>query len=161
MALSKFQLEESKKLNPRYVLELHTIRGMIQEADSMDKGLRTVLGLKLARQGNAPVPQQPQPHSMDPTPPSFVAPPARRKVSNKANSLEVASTAPAVTSTPTFSTRTKGGVKRIREDVADGATLGVASAPSPKRVKTDLEGPLNEEAQNHGEASRECQDRGS
>jgi hypothetical protein len=48
MASTKFQLEENKKLNPRYLLELHTIKGMIQEADSMDKGLRTVLHLKAA-----------------------------------------------------------------------------------------------------------------
>jgi len=60
MASTKFQLEESKKRNTRYVLELHTIRGMVQEADNMDKGLRTVLGPKLAAQYNAPVPQQPQ-----------------------------------------------------------------------------------------------------
>ncbi len=50
MASTKFQLEESKKPNPRYALELRTIRGMIQEADNMDKGLRTDLGLKLAGQ---------------------------------------------------------------------------------------------------------------
>ncbi|KAH8979591.1 hypothetical protein EDB86DRAFT_2835793 [Lactarius hatsudake] len=60
MTSTKYQLEECKKPNPRYVLELHTIRGMCQEADSMDKGLRTVLGLRLAAQGNSPVPQQPQ-----------------------------------------------------------------------------------------------------
>ncbi|KAH8981615.1 hypothetical protein EDB86DRAFT_2975264 [Lactarius hatsudake] len=66
MASTKCQLEECKKPNPRYVLELHTIRGMIQEADNMDK---------LAAQGNASVPQQPQqPPPMGPTP-SF-APPA-------------------------------------------------------------------------------------
>ena len=43
MAAVKIQLEELDKLNPRYVLELHTIRGMIQEADNMDKGLKAVL----------------------------------------------------------------------------------------------------------------------
>ncbi len=43
MASAKSQLEELKKPNPRYVLELHTIRGMIQEADNMDKGLKAVL----------------------------------------------------------------------------------------------------------------------
>ena len=237
MASTKFQLEESKKPNPRYVLELHTIRGMIQEADNMDKGLRTVLGLKLAAQGNAPVPQQPQqPPSMGPTPsfvqpappapPSVIAggsrpppptsfqpghrkkqsqtqasgaaistptpppvptastptpqaatpgmtapspqqtpkspkvkvagkppkPPTRRKVSAKTNSLEPAST-PAVASTPTSSTPvdTKGGVKRTREDEIDGATPGVASAPSPKRVKSDWEGPPNEEVRKRDE----------
>ncbi|KAH9012696.1 hypothetical protein EDB85DRAFT_2037195 [Lactarius pseudohatsudake] len=60
MASTKCQLEECKKPNPRYVLELHTIQGMIQEAENMDKGLRTVLGLKLAAHGNSPVPQKPQ-----------------------------------------------------------------------------------------------------
>ena len=43
MAYAKSQLEELKKPYPRYVLELHTIRGMIQEADNMDKGLKAVL----------------------------------------------------------------------------------------------------------------------
>jgi hypothetical protein len=43
MAPAKCQLEELKKPNPRYGLELYTIRGMIQEADNMDKGLKAVL----------------------------------------------------------------------------------------------------------------------
>ena len=43
MASTKFQLEETKKPNPRYVLELRTIRAMIQEADRMDEGLSIVL----------------------------------------------------------------------------------------------------------------------
>ncbi|KAI9451044.1 hypothetical protein BJY52DRAFT_1419288 [Lactarius psammicola] len=74
MAPTKFQLEESKRPNPRYVLELHTIQRMTQEADNMDKGLRTALGLKLSAQ-SAPVPQQPQqPPSIGPTP-SFTQPP--------------------------------------------------------------------------------------
>jgi hypothetical protein len=195
---------------------------MIQEADNMDKGLRTVLGFKLSAQGNAPAPQQPpqQPPSMGSTPsfaqpapppaPSVTAggsrpppttsfqpghrkkqsqpqapgvstpipspaptvstptlqaampapspqapkspkgkvatkskPPARRKVSTKTNS-------PA---TPTSSTPvdTKGGVKRTRDDEMDGATPGVALAPSPKRVKSDWEGPPNEEARKRDE----------
>jgi hypothetical protein len=45
MASTKVQLEEMNKPNPRYILELHTVREMIQEADNMDKGLRTVLSL--------------------------------------------------------------------------------------------------------------------
>ena len=68
MASTKAQLEEINKPNPRSVLELYTIRCMIREADNMDKGLRTVLGFKLAAQGNAPVPQQP-PYIMPPTTP--------------------------------------------------------------------------------------------
>ncbi|KAH9057856.1 hypothetical protein EDB87DRAFT_975637 [Lactarius vividus] len=70
MASTKLQLEECKKPNPRYVLELHTIRGMIQEANNMDNGLRTVLGLRLATQGNSPVlrqPQQPPPVGSSPS----------------------------------------------------------------------------------------------
>jgi hypothetical protein len=43
MVLARAQLEELKKPNPRYLIELHTIRGMIQEADNMDKGFKTVL----------------------------------------------------------------------------------------------------------------------
>jgi hypothetical protein len=62
MASAKSQLEELKKPNPRYVLELHTIRGMIQEADNMDKGLKAVLqriqAQMMPRDG---VPSAPQP----------------------------------------------------------------------------------------------------
>jgi hypothetical protein len=62
MASAKSQLEELKKPNPRYVLELHTIRGMIQEADNMDKGLKAVLqriqAQTMPRDG---VPSAPQP----------------------------------------------------------------------------------------------------
>jgi len=43
MVSARAQLEELEKPNPRYVLELHTIRGMKREADNMDKGLKTVL----------------------------------------------------------------------------------------------------------------------
>src|SRR6266849_4002186 len=62
MASAKSQLEELKKPNPRYALELHTIRGMIQEADNMDKGLKAVLqriqAQMVSRDG---VPSAPQP----------------------------------------------------------------------------------------------------
>jgi hypothetical protein len=44
MVSTRAQLEELKTLNPRYVLELHTIRGMIQEADYMDKELKFGFG---------------------------------------------------------------------------------------------------------------------
>ena len=44
MASTKFQLEETKKPNPRCVLELHTIRAMIREAERMDEDLRIVPG---------------------------------------------------------------------------------------------------------------------
>jgi len=47
MASTRAQLEELKKPKPRHVLELHIIRGMIQEADNMDKGLKIVLGFRL------------------------------------------------------------------------------------------------------------------
>src|SRR6266404_3036612 len=42
MAATKFQLEENKKSNPRYVLNHCMIRGMIQETGIMDKDLRPV-----------------------------------------------------------------------------------------------------------------------
>ena len=64
MASAKSQLEELKKPNPRYVLELHTIRGMIQEADNMDKGLKVVLqkhAQMIARNGVPSAPQSPPP----------------------------------------------------------------------------------------------------
>ncbi|KAH9178368.1 hypothetical protein EDB89DRAFT_1930798 [Lactarius sanguifluus] len=201
MASTKCQLEECKKPNPRYVLELHTIRGMIQEADNMDKGLRTVLGLKLAAQGSASVPQQPQqPPPMGPTP-SF-APPAppvtvvgprpppttpfqsgHRKRPSQAQATGAAMSTPTPPPAPTphlhrhpkspkgkaaakpskvpapskrhrlcpAPVDTKGSVKRVREDEADGTTPGVSSAPSPKRVKSDWEGPPNEEVRKRDE----------
>ncbi|KAH9178337.1 hypothetical protein EDB89DRAFT_1901877 [Lactarius sanguifluus] len=46
VAPTKFQLEESKKPKPRYVLELRTIRRMIQKADNMDQRLTAVLGIR-------------------------------------------------------------------------------------------------------------------
>jgi hypothetical protein len=64
MASVKFQLEEFKKSTPRYVLELHTIRGMIQEADNMDKGLKAVIQRTQARlMPLGGVPSAPQPPS--------------------------------------------------------------------------------------------------
>jgi|SRR6267142_1517484 len=47
MASARAQLEELEKPDPRYVLELNSIRGMIQEADNMDKSLKTVLGIRM------------------------------------------------------------------------------------------------------------------
>ena len=62
MASAKCQLEELKKPNPRYALELHTIRGMIQEADNMDKGLKAVLqGIQAQTVPRDGVPSPPQP----------------------------------------------------------------------------------------------------
>ena len=73
MASARAQLEELKKPNPRYVLELHTIRGMIQEADNMDKGLKTVLGI---RSQGPMMPSAPQPPPQPtPTIPAQFAPP--------------------------------------------------------------------------------------
>ena len=216
MAAAKFQLEESNKPHPRYVLDFHAIRGMIQEADNMDKGMRTALGLKLATQVNVSVPQQPQqppstgatssfthpvPHpapyvsvsgsrqppntpfvpgrrrkqSQARTPEVSVSTPtstpgirapsprtprspkgkaaakpkvqSRRKVSAKANSLEMASSASAVPSISASSTSvdTKGGAKRAREDEVGGAMPGAGFTKSSRRVKSDCEGPPNDE----------------
>jgi hypothetical protein len=67
MASTKVQLDEMRKPNPRYILELHMIRGMIQEADNMDKGLKAVLrfGMRqptVASGNGPPAPQPPAPH---------------------------------------------------------------------------------------------------
>ena len=50
-------------------------------------------------------------------------------------------------STPTSSTPVdaKDGGKRARDDDTDAPTPGVSGAPSPKRVKSDWEGPPNED----------------
>jgi hypothetical protein len=76
MASTRAQLEELEKPNPRYVLELHTIRGMIQEADNMDKGLKAALGFgaQCPMMAPAAVPSgsqlPPRPHFME-IPPQF------------------------------------------------------------------------------------------
>ncbi|KAI0261553.1 hypothetical protein BC834DRAFT_940755 [Gloeopeniophorella convolvens] len=72
MHSTKFQLDELNKPNPRYVLELHTIRGMIQEADNMDKGLRHGLAV-LGRQLPPAFPHASGPSAPQP-PPSMAAP---------------------------------------------------------------------------------------
>ena len=238
MASAKSQLEELKKPNPRYVLELHTIRGMIQEADNMDKGLKAVLQNLKTQQAHVMahgVPSAPQPppqppsastsalfsQSVVPTAPPAIAPvsrpphapplqPAHRKKPSQARAIStptpppiaVASTptpqaaTPSITapsrqtpkspkgkaapkakptvrhkastkaasvetptpthtfaSTPTSSTALdgKGGAKRAREDDTDAPTPGFTSAPSPKRMKPDWEGQLNEEARKRDE----------
>jgi len=87
MASSRVQLDELKKPKPRYVLELHTIRGMIQEADNMDKGLKTVLGIRA------------QPHVMPPggVPSTSQPPPQPPSVATPASFAQpVPPTAPAV-----------------------------------------------------------------
>ncbi len=71
MSSAKYQLEELKKPNPRYVLELHTIRQMIQESDNMDKGLKAILQrtqFQMMPPGDLPPAPQPppQPHSIPP-----------------------------------------------------------------------------------------------
>jgi hypothetical protein len=63
MASVKFQPEKLKKPNPRYVLELHTIRGMRQE---VDKGLKVVIQTTQAHlipPGGVPSAPQPAPQS--------------------------------------------------------------------------------------------------
>jgi len=70
MASTRAQLEELEKPNPRFLLELCNIRGMIQEADNMDKGLRVVLGFKSPTpllpmpSGRIPFVPQPQPRPL-------------------------------------------------------------------------------------------------
>ncbi|KAH9972701.1 hypothetical protein BGW80DRAFT_1445679 [Lactifluus volemus] len=131
MASTKYQLGELNKPNPRSILELHTIRGMFQEADNMDKGLRTVLGIGTPKSPKGKATTKPKP-------------PPRRKVSAKVNNVETPTTTSIVTSTPASSTPidTKGGAKRVRDD---DVAPGVLTALSPRRVKSDWEGPPNEE----------------
>ncbi|KAH9958560.1 hypothetical protein BC827DRAFT_554296 [Russula dissimulans] len=76
MASVKVQLENLKKPNPVYVLELHKIRGMIQEAENMDKGLRTLLGARMHHRPTIPARGGPwPPPPMLPPPPSMGIPP--------------------------------------------------------------------------------------
>jgi hypothetical protein len=127
MASTKFQLEESKKPNPRYILELQTIRGMVQEAYNMDKGLRIVLGFKLAAQGNPPAPQQPQqPPSMGPTPSSAQpAPPAMPPVTVGTTAGPQKKQSPALVPGGTISTHTWPPVPTISTRTPQAATPSV------------------------------------
>jgi len=76
MASVKVQLENIKKPIPRYVLELHRIRGMIQEAENMDKGLRTLLGTRTYHPPTLTTSGGPwPPPPMLPPPPSMGIPP--------------------------------------------------------------------------------------
>ena len=51
MASVKTQIEELKKPNPRYIFELHTIRGMIQESDNLEEGLKQQIISRLSLTG--------------------------------------------------------------------------------------------------------------
>ena len=129
MASVKYQLEELKKPNPRIVLELHTIRGMIQEVDNMDKGLKGVIHRTQMPPGGVPsAPKR--------------KPPTRRNGSKREKGVEAPTAAHSVAPTPSSSkpADAKGGGKRVRSNdddtASDAPRLGVSSAPSPKRVKT-------------------------
>jgi hypothetical protein len=123
MASAKSQLEELKKPIPRYVLELHTIRGMIQEADNMDKILKANLqkwqqAHVIARSGVPSAPPSSSTsalfaQSVAPTTPPATAPvpcpphapplqPAHRKKPSQAQAISIPMPPPIpVTSTPT------------------------------------------------------------
>lgn len=60
MVSVKVQIEELEKPNSRFVLELHIIRVMIQDADNMDKGLKDVLQ-RMQTHVMRVVPSTPQP----------------------------------------------------------------------------------------------------
>jgi hypothetical protein len=128
MVSAKVQLEELEKPSPRYMLELQTIRGMIQEADNMDKGLKAVL-----QRVQAPIMPPRRKAAAKPKPPT------RPKRSTKANNVETPTSAHTVVPIPTSSTPVdaKGSRKRTRGDGTDAPTPGVTSAPSPKKVKPD------------------------
>ncbi|KAI9512951.1 hypothetical protein F5148DRAFT_560177 [Russula earlei] len=129
MASAKVQLEEFKKPKPRYVLELHTIRGMIQEADNMDKGLKTVLGLRMHPQMMPPggVPSASQPPLQQPSAaalPPFVPP--------------IPPTAPPVATTLSrpphgLPLQTSQHRKKLSQSQAPGAAI---STPTPPPIPT-------------------------
>lgn len=70
--------------------------------------------------------------------------PVRRKVSTKPTALKWHHPHPV---------DMKGGVKRVCEDEADSAMPG-SHLQSPKRVKSDWEGPPNEETWKHDEQAK-------
>ncbi|KAN0138863.1 hypothetical protein V8E53_003251 [Lactarius tabidus] len=115
MASTKFQLEESKKPNPRYILELHTIREMLQEGSSMDKGLRTVLGFKLVHRNMrnshllwVPFAQLAPPAAPSVTrpPPTRLFQPGHRKKQSQTQAPGAAMSTPTPPPLPTVSTPT-------------------------------------------------------
>ena len=92
MASVKVQMEELKKPYPRYVLELHTIRGMIREADNMDKELKAVL--QTMPPSGAPSPPQPPPHPPSAGTTAQFAPPANPDYSAPSGGGDVLSRKP-------------------------------------------------------------------
>src|SRR6266850_3020150 len=150
MASVRAQLEELEKPNPRYVLELHTIRGMIQEADNMDKGLRAVLGIRtqVSMMPSGGVPSAPQPlppptsavsttpfappvPPAGPPPPAAVsrpphphAPPLQQAHRKKPSQTQTALSSPTPPPIPTTSTPTP-----------QATTPGI-TAPSPQTPKS-------------------------
>jgi hypothetical protein len=109
MASAKNQLEELKKPNPQCMLEFYTIKGMIQDAYDMDKGLKAVIERKLA-------------HIIPPS----VAPLAQQPPSSSAiaNALFVPPVSPAVPPAPaatsgSFSTQSAGAMQIWRPTQED------------------------------------------
>ena len=129
MASTKVQLEELKKPDPRYVLELHTIRGMIQEADNMDKGLRAVLGIRSQAQmmphGGTPSAPQPPPQPPSVVTPAPFAPPIPPN----------APPAPAVGSRPPHVPSLQPHRKKPSQAQAAGAGVAI-STPTPPPTST-------------------------
>ena len=149
MASTKVQLDEMRKPNPRYILELHTIRGMIQEADNMDKGLKTVLGFGMRQptvaSGNGPpAPQPPQqpplgtpapfpppaPHHVPPASAAVSRPPLPSLPSGHRKKLSQAQVPGAAVSTPT-----PPPVPTASTPTPQATTPGI-TAPSPQTPKS-------------------------
>jgi hypothetical protein len=135
MVSARAQLEELKKPNPRYMLELHTIRGMIQEADNMDKGLKTVLGFRAqpSMMPSGGVPSAPQP------------PPQTSVVSSAAPFAQPVP--PAAPPTPTAVPRpphapplqpAQAHRKRPSQTQASGTVLSSPTPPPPQTTSTPI-----------------------
>ena len=132
MVATKFQLEESKKPSPRYVLELHTIREMVQEANNMDKGLRYVLDLKSAAQKTSPMPQPLlQPPYMDPSSFAQPAPPVTPPATVSGSHLLLTTSFQAQDPGEAMPTPTPLPVPTV-STLTPQASTSVIAAPSPQ-----------------------------
>src|SRR6266849_2817684 len=106
----------------------------------LHKQRHLVLQLRLLRHPSPPKGKPPRSRSLQ-----LVVKPRRRPTASKRKHPHILTPA---SSTPLDA---KGGGKRARDDDTDAPTPGVTSAPSPKRVKPDWEGPPNEEVRKRDE----------
>ncbi|KAI0054425.1 hypothetical protein BV25DRAFT_1948615 [Artomyces pyxidatus] len=152
---AKYQYQQLSTGNPRFVLDLNTMRGMVQQrfyADGPDSDPVDASAISLDAEATG----RPNPKSV----------PARCKAWSASTTLpDVPSATPA--QTPIASSTTppdgKGSTKRAREEdfqIVNGpstASSSTPSTPSPKRAEPEWDGPPSEALQKRAEKVEKIQ----